>query len=57
MIRLQQWELMASNGRAVGDLSRTELENLIIESHQELTLRSKQATKLKQTITQLQTRI
>lgn len=43
---LQQWQLMKSNGRSVRDLTRTDLEDLIMEMHEELDGRCIKSTKL-----------
>ena len=54
---LDQWALMASNGRNVCDMTKQDLEELVLEVHDELDFRSEKITKLKNSITQFQTQI
>ena len=54
---LDPWQFMASNGRSVAELTRAELEDLLMEMTEELDIRKQTAHELLMSVTQLQTRV
>jgi hypothetical protein len=54
---LEQWALMASSGRAICDLSREELEDLVEETHELLRLRKLRRHELEELVKKSHTRV